>query len=242
MNGARLCVCTKCAQFYVWSIKDDVKSIFRLAIPNQTSLSFLIRPINQKQKKAATFNFVAVVSILQDLKMHSAICIIIFVIGIVIILNANERNQLPCKYLDSINITDGIRQADDSIELNGMVFTKDQYAHIDFVLENGVTHQIVPPYMRGCVCRMKSCVRLCCPLGSFYQNRSCHRHNNHVQRLEATVLDEHKHTKTIILDNHFAYVNDRSCRQRYIADEYQMIYVRIDFECKQVRFLFVSNN
>lgn len=162
--------------------------------------------------------------------MHIAIYITVFVIGIVVILNSNKHDQLPCKYLDSINITDGIRHADDSIEFNGMIFTQDQYARIDYILENGMTHKIVQPYVRGCICRMKSCVRLCCPYGSFYQNRTCHRYNNErVQRLETAVLDEHKQTKSIILDHHFAYVNDRSCHQRYIADEYQMIYVRINF-------------
>lgn len=162
--------------------------------------------------------------------MHLAIYISVFVIGIIIVLNSNERAQLPCKYLDSINITDGVRQTDDSIVFNGMVFTKNQYARIDYVLENGMTHKIVQPYVRGCVCQKKSCVRLCCPYGEFYANRSCHRHNSEhsVRRLETAILDEDKQTKSIVLDHHFAYVNDRPCHQRYIAEEYQMIYVRID--------------
>lgn len=167
---------------------------------------------------------------LQNLKVHLAIYTTVFVIGIMVVLNSNQDSRLPCKYLDSINITDGARLADGSIEFNGMVFGQDQYARIDYVLENGVTHKIVQPYVRGCICRMKSCVRLCCPYGWYYQNRTCHRHSNErVRRLETAVLDEHKQTKSIILDHHFAYVNDRSCHQRYIADEYQMIYVRIGF-------------
>lgn len=161
--------------------------------------------------------------------MHIAICITVFVIGIIVILNSNEQNQLPCDYLDSIAIPDGHRlAADNSIEFNGMIFTQDQYARIDYVLENGMTHKLVQPYVRGCICRKKKCVRLCCPAGQYYQNRMCHRHNSsdRARRLETAVLDEHKQTKSIILDHHFAYVNDRSCHQRYIADEYQMIYVR----------------
>lgn len=156
-----------------------------------------------------------------------------FVIGIIIvILYSNKRNQLPCEYLDSLNITDGIRHTDGSIEFNGMIFTQDQYARIDYVLENGMTHKIVQPYVRGCVCRMKTCVRLCCPYGSFYDyvNRTCHPHDSErVRRLKTDVLDEHKQTKSIILDHHFAYVNDRSCHQRYLVDDYQIIYVRTDF-------------
>lgn len=170
---------------------------------------------------------------LQNLKVHLAIYATVFGIAIIIALSSNQDDKrLPCQYLDSINITGGIRRADDSIEFNGMVFGQEQYARIDYVLENGVTHKIVEPYVRGCICQMKSCVRLCCPYGWFYQNRTCHRNSNErVPRLETAVLDEQKQTKSIILDHHFAYVNDRSCHQRYIADEYQMIYVRIRFVC-----------
>lgn len=152
---------------------------------------------------------------------------------LIINTNGHQRNRLPCKYLDSINITDGIRHIeDDSIEFDGMMFTKSQYAVIDYVLEHGRTHKLVKPYVRGCGCEIKPCIRLCCPYDSFYQNRSCHRHNNNnnnkrVQRLEIAVLNEQKQTKSIILDHHFAYVTDRSCHQRYIADEYRMIYVSI---------------
>lgn len=172
--------------------------------------------------------------LLQNLKMPMGIYIIvlIFVFGIVIILNSSiiyERNQLPCEYLDSINITDGIhRPDDDSVVFNGMVFDKNQYARIDYVLDNGMTHRAVPSYVRGCICQMKSCIRLCCPYNSFYQNRSCHRHSNHthIQRLKTTILNRHKQIELISLDHRFTYVTDRSCHQRYIADEYQMIYVR----------------
>lgn len=161
-------------------------------------------------------------------KMHLGIYLIALVIGIIVLLlliHSNENDdRLPCQYLDSINITDGIRQPDDSIQFNGMTFTKDQYARVDYVLENGTTYRMVAPYIRGCVCSLKSCVRLCCPLGSYYQNRSCHRHND-VRHLETQILDENKQTKSIVLDSRFAYVSDRSCNRRYIADEFQIVHV-----------------
>lgn len=160
--------------------------------------------------------------------MHSIIYLITLVIGVIVLfaVNYNEYDELPCEYLDSINITGGMLQADESIVFNGITFSKDQYTRVDFILKNGQTREIVKPYYRGCVCNRKSCVRLCCPLGSFYKNGSCQSHQQ-VRLLKTQVLDEHMQTKSMILDNHFAYVNDRPCNQRYLADStFQITYVK----------------
>lgn len=171
--------------------------------------------------------------------MHVIIYVITFVISVIVLISVvsytNKYDELPCQYLDSINTTDGMQQTDGSITFDGMTFTKDQYAQVDYILENGVTRQLVKPYIRGCVCNTRSCVRLCCPLGSFYgRNGSCHRHND-VRLLESEVLDDNMQTKSMVLDSHFAYVNDRPCTQRYLADEFQITNVKNRY------YLFVQN-
>lgn len=180
--------------------------------------------------------------------MHSIIYLITLVISMIILfaVNYNEYDELPCEYLDSINITGGTLQADESIVFNGITFTNDQYTRVDFILKNGQTRETVKPYYRGCVCNRKSCVRLCCPLGSFYKNGSCQSHHQ-VRHLKTQVLDEvHMQTKSMILDNHFAYVNDRPCNQRYLADPtFQITHVKYPIRsdyAKSVLFLMTLFN
>lgn len=144
-----------------------------------------------------------------------------------VIPNEIKEFELSCHYLDSVNITEGTLRADKSIVFNGVIFEKDNYAVIDYILQNGTTRKTVSPYIRGCVCTLKSCVRLCCPLGFYYENRQCHPHK-YAKSFEREVLDENLNSQKMTLDDHFVYVSDRSCSRYYTADEFQIIHVRFN--------------
>lgn len=139
--------------------------------------------------------------------------------------------DLPCQFLDSINITDGIRQSDKSIIYNNMTFEQDQYAKINYIIENGITRVAVDPYIRGCVCNYKPCIRLCCPYGTFVdttvkQGRKC-RSNDAARNFEVEILDPNDKPEKVILDHFFAYVDDRPCNKFYRAVDYHIKHVTI---------------
>lgn len=142
--------------------------------------------------------------------------------------------ELPCHYLDSINITDGIKQKDGSILYNKNRFTKDQYTKVNYILENGVERIIVPPYLRGCLCNNKPCIRFCCPVGSFHDptatgKRKCSQ-NESAQQFESDILDDTQNKRQkVILDQHFAYVDDKPCSNLYLAGEYNLTNVMLFF-------------
>ncbi|XP_035786269.1 G-protein coupled receptor Mth2-like isoform X1 [Anopheles albimanus] len=71
-------------------------------------------------------------------------------------------NSLPCDFIDSVNITDGVRLANGSINHNGIVYSPTYYREIDYDYEDFATRKYVPPYIRGCLCAVRICVRLCC--------------------------------------------------------------------------------
>lgn len=80
--------------------------------------------------------------------------------------------ELPCHFFDSINITDGTLHPNKSITFDGIEFPPDQYAKVNHYLDNELERQIVKPYVRGCVCNIRSCIRLCCPFGSLVDEMS----------------------------------------------------------------------
>lgn len=138
--------------------------------------------------------------------------------------------ELPCRFLDSIDITDGALQNDKSIVFNNITYTKDQYATINYIMENGTNRIAVDPYIRGCICNRKACIRLCCPHGTFVdttikQGKKC-RNDEAAKELEAQIIDEHNQVKTVILDDYFAYVDDRPCSKFYLAEAYKIMHVR----------------
>lgn len=71
-------------------------------------------------------------------------------------------NSLPCDFIDSVNITDGVRLANGTINHNGILYSPTYYREIDYDYEDFATRKYVPPYIRGCLCAVRICVRLCC--------------------------------------------------------------------------------
>uniref|UniRef100_A0A182MTR6 Methuselah N-terminal domain-containing protein n=1 Tax=Anopheles culicifacies TaxID=139723 RepID=A0A182MTR6_9DIPT len=70
--------------------------------------------------------------------------------------------SLPCDYIDSLNITDGERLPNGDIRHNGVIYNKTYYREIDYEYEDFATKKYVPKYLRGCLCAVRICVRLCC--------------------------------------------------------------------------------
>lgn len=81
-------------------------------------------------------------------------------------------NSLPCDFIDSVNITDGERLPNGDIRHNGVVYNSTYYRTIDYDYVDFATKTFVKEYIRGCLCAVRICVRLCCRVNEYF-NRSC---------------------------------------------------------------------
>lgn len=70
----------------------------------------------------------------------------------------------PCNFLDTINITNGVHQPNESIIYDETEYPKEQYASWNYILENEIRRP-VKTHIRGCICNLMPCIRLCCPFG-----------------------------------------------------------------------------
>lgn len=141
--------------------------------------------------------------------------------GIIIFTLKFRPNNLPCDFFDSINITDGALHSDLSITYDNITFQKNQYAKIDYILEGETKTHTSMPYLRGCICNIKPCMRLCCPSQVLFDENTlkCTNQTHAAAKLfESDVIDEHNHTQKWILDHHFAYVHDKPCDKKYFAE------------------------
>lgn len=168
------------------------------------------------------------------LEIKPSITVVLIAIGIAITLiglcDANGSKELPCRYLDSVNITDGIRYSNGSIVSNGVTFHEHQYAEVNFIVENADEKVTVDPHIRGCLCSIKSCARLCCPYGSYMMfskgKPKCAPHEA-AKQLEKEVLHEDNSTKLLKLDQHFAFINHMPC-EHFFYDDFNLTHVRSD--------------
>lgn len=155
--------------------------------------------------------------------------VIIVLIGLLSVKLSVASTELPCHFLDSINITGGNRLPyDGSIEFNGIVYSRNQYAEINYVIEAGTFQITVDPYIRGCICNIRPCLRLCCPLGTLHTDdraTTCRDHEK-AKKFEAEIIHENNETKIIPLERYFAYIEGYPCNFMYFDDDYQINNVR----------------
>lgn len=140
----------------------------------------------------------------------------VFVILLVIVTKSNaflDNPNKPCKYLDSINITDGVKNGNDSITFEDINYPKNLYATFNYELKNESYRQEVAPHLRGCTCKInpeKSCVRMCCQRGQFYHSRQCFE-NDVVRNLAVNVSNNEGQVSEENMFDKFNYVVGRPC-------------------------------
>lgn len=79
---------------------------------------------------------------------------------------ASDNNNLPCSYSESINITSSDHFPNGSITFDAIESTDKTYTRIDYKIENGKNISVAL-YERGCICKIKKCIRICCPIGYY---------------------------------------------------------------------------
>lgn len=76
--------------------------------------------------------------------------------------SSNILSYGPCNFLDTVNITGGYKDSDKKFHYQGIVFEYGTYGEYDYVVKNFTEKITVEPHMRGCICRYRPCIRICC--------------------------------------------------------------------------------
>ncbi|XP_060650191.1 probable G-protein coupled receptor Mth-like 11 isoform X1 [Drosophila nasuta] len=79
-----------------------------------------------------------------------------------IILAAEAEDNQKCEYFDSVDLENSQKYENGSYLYRGILIPSEkvhQYTYRETVFQHNKT---VEPYMRGCLCQIKSCVLLCC--------------------------------------------------------------------------------
>lgn len=161
-------------------------------------------------------------------------------ISLVVVISLDSTNgivdSLPCDFLDSINITNGRLPTDNtkSITFNGTTFGPNEYAVVGYELDHQMEKVSVEPHLRGCYCKSKPCVRICCPPGREYKFKhdTCEHiaDVNKSQTIEMTILNENGENETISAIDKFNIIYDQPhCKGRLIKHNYSINYVRINY-------------
>ncbi|KAH8393851.1 hypothetical protein KR215_003126 [Drosophila sulfurigaster] len=84
----------------------------------------------------------------------------LFILSVVLAAEAEDNQK--CEYFDSVDLENSQKYVNGSYLYRGILIPSEkvhQYTYRETVFQHNKT---VEPYMRGCLCQIKSCVLLCC--------------------------------------------------------------------------------
>lgn len=147
-------------------------------------------------------------------------------VGIVLASVCNiSAEELPCEIFESKNISAGHRFENETILYAGIYYPREQYARINYMFDRNATRIEVEPYVRGCICKFKDCVRFCCPPGYKKVGRNCKKSDIVATELTHDIRHDNNDTTTVVVNNHFGTVHDKSCSLHIDIDEYYLMHV-----------------
>ncbi|XP_055619910.1 G-protein coupled receptor Mth2-like isoform X2 [Toxorhynchites rutilus septentrionalis] len=124
----------------------------------------------------------------------------------------DSRTQLPCHFRDSINISSGTRDTQRNIFHSGIKYGPQNYALIDYDLEGYDVKVKTASYLRGCLCQVAKCVRLCCPVGEWFSSDAKCVVLNDSFRVSVNIESAEGIGVTNLLEtNKFGFVHQKPC-------------------------------
>lgn len=128
----------------------------------------------------------------------------------------HEEGHYPCAFIDTTNITGSYAMGstmNGSYVHNWTVIPRELVAAYDFVIENGIRLP-AKRHLRACICRLRPCVRFCCPGGQFYdlEKRRCSADDAKVPDYSRMSVELHNGTQLELeLATHFSVHVETPC-------------------------------
>lgn len=168
--------------------------------------------------------------------------------------------RLQCHFFDSINITNGYWQLPpplsqyqqeqqqyqqqvqnrSSIIFDGVEFRWNQYAMVNYTEDDGMRN-VTLPHLRGCLCKIKPCHRLCCsnelltaalPLPNDTVKSLEDKCNEELNQIENEVFDESSNLIILLLGNTIIKFDDKICLPFFVNEDYMnVMYIKLKFLC-----------
>jgi Methuselah N-terminus len=127
------------------------------------------------------------------------------------------NNAKKCDLLDSVPIVgESIYMPTGELISKNVTYTPDHLFHSTKTLRNGAVVS-VERHLRGCLCQIVQCFRLCCPVGYVYEYGNCTVRKNYHVTME--VVDNNGNFENVDLVTHPDYkhriASSKPCQEMY---------------------------
>lgn len=113
----------------------------------------------------------------------------------------------PCNFMDTVNITGGFKDSDKNYHFNGIIYKFGTYAEYTHILNSRGKETRVGRHFRGCICKYRPCIRLCCQ-GT---DEPCVKSSS----LLRVPMPDGEETIDLINNTEYAFLVDKPCLEMY---------------------------
>ena len=134
-------------------------------------------------------------------------------IAVFIFISRSVESSLPCSFIETVNITGGYVDIDRNFIFNSDAYPLGSYQEFDYLEDVARKRVSVDPHIRGCICKLKPCIRMCCQEQEKKFDSNCFQSNT------ITVVNEFNEDEKIDLnDNYYGILIGRPCKELYSLD------------------------
>lgn len=178
----------------------------------------------------------SVVAVRHQPQLFVLLCAVIW-IGATSAMVAHDNWNVPCRYVDSVNIT-GLpvhvngRHRTVSVTFDNHTYSPDLIGEFDYEILNETYRQPTVRHPRLCVCQNRPCVRLRCPRGQLFVGDACEP-DARMEQLSIPVRMANGELQTLNLFDSFGVTIGKQCElmtalepDRYPDDAWELHQVR----------------
>ncbi|KAH8369638.1 hypothetical protein KR093_000403 [Drosophila rubida] len=133
--------------------------------------------------------------------------------------NYHERNGIhtKCSFFDTVNLTGYPSYPNGSYSYEGVLIPSHYVGTFDYVYKDLVDRVDVAPHVRGCVCKLKPCINICCPWGSVYNGSECFKDTSNREWPAKTmnVTLRNQTVQTVDIYKQFVVQSFRPCTEMF---------------------------
>ncbi|XP_017039734.1 probable G-protein coupled receptor Mth-like 11 [Drosophila ficusphila] len=148
--------------------------------------------------------------------------IIKFILLSVFVFNIQSEDIPGCNFFDTVDLTESERFSDGSYKFQDVYIPASLTGEYDYEIDYDGDRFSVANHIRGCVCKLKSCIRFCCHHKRIMDGNKCSRHINgnltYDYTLNITQVDGKVKQKHVLNEMIVQQELPLPCEKHYILD------------------------
>jgi len=98
---------------------------------------------------------------------------LIYLLLSVLLISVQSGDIPNCNYFDTVKLKDSQKLANGSYKYQNIIIPAKLTGDYDYEINYGGDRDPVPKHTRGCVCKLKSCIRFCCHPKKLMDSNKC---------------------------------------------------------------------